>query len=69
MPFPLEAAQPKTCERALAGPRRHCHASRWFCNSFALERDDFLRAIISLQVLVWRVIFSENRYPLFGITR
>jgi hypothetical protein len=28
-----------------------------------------LRVIIPLQVLALRVIFSENRYPLFGITR
>jgi hypothetical protein len=29
----------------------------------------FLRIIIPLRVLVLRVIFSENRFPLFGITR
>jgi hypothetical protein len=29
----------------------------------------FLRVIIPRQVLVLRVIFSEKRLPLFGITR
>jgi hypothetical protein len=29
----------------------------------------FLRTIIPLQLVVLRVIFSENRFPLFGITR
>jgi len=28
-----------------------------------------LRVVIPLYVLVLRVIFSENRFPLFGITR
>jgi hypothetical protein len=28
-----------------------------------------LRVIIPLSVFVLRVIFSENRFPLFGITR
>jgi hypothetical protein len=28
-----------------------------------------LRVIIPLQVLALRVILSENRFPLFGITR
>jgi hypothetical protein len=29
----------------------------------------FLRVIIPLYVFGLRVIFSENRFPLFGITR
>jgi hypothetical protein len=29
----------------------------------------FLRIVIPLQVFVLRVIFAENRFPLFGITR
>jgi hypothetical protein len=29
----------------------------------------FLRVVIPLQVFDVRVIFSENRFPLFGITR
>jgi len=27
----------------------------------------FLRIVIPLQLLVWSMILSENRYPLFGI--
>jgi hypothetical protein len=29
----------------------------------------FLRIVIPLQLFVLRMIFSENRYPLFGIMR
>jgi hypothetical protein len=33
----------------------------------ASERDDFLRIVISLYLYSWSMIFSENRYLLFGI--
>jgi uncharacterized protein YciI len=33
-----------------------------------LERDDFLRIVIPLSLTYyWSMMFSENRYPLFGI--
>src|SRR5262249_371744 len=35
----------------------------------ALERDDFLRIVIPALPYCWGMIFSENRYPLFGIMR
>ena len=29
----------------------------------------FVRIVIPLQLFYWRMIFSENRFPLFGIMR
>jgi len=45
--------------------RAWCHRSR--TSEVALERDDFSFAHHPALAYWWSMIFSENRYPLFGI--
>src|SRR5262249_42301069 len=54
---------------ALAGPRRIVMLRVGFATHSAWSGMISPRVIIPLQVLALRVIFAENRYPLFGITR
>ena len=48
---------------------RRTRRGRQPAGAAVLERDDFSSTRHPAQVFVLRVIFSENRFPLFGITR